>query len=173
MQEAGETEVVLQIGEGLLRERLPKSFKQDVVLAMALAYVDLSRDYMALSPPDYIRGCEVLERALKLLHVRLPMQYLCLVLYLEYLGSLLETVNVTCLFVVNLEAARSALHLCIMTILNCWMHYCISAHSFLFLIHKFSMTTKFVSCSNNFFFLGVGCNLGFMMCESLHYLSWR
>ncbi|CAA3003029.1 protein ACCUMULATION AND REPLICATION OF CHLOROPLASTS 6, chloroplastic isoform X2 [Olea europaea var. sylvestris] len=67
LQEAGETELVLQIGESLLKERLPKSFKQDVVLAMALAYVDLSRDAMALTPPDVIRGCEVLERALKLL----------------------------------------------------------------------------------------------------------
>ncbi|GKU90052.1 hypothetical protein SLEP1_g4099 [Rubroshorea leprosula] len=67
LQEAGETEAVLQIGENLLRERLPKSFKQDVVLAMALAYVDMSRDAMALNPPDFIRGCEVLERALKLL----------------------------------------------------------------------------------------------------------
>lgn len=69
LQEAGETEVVLRIGESLLRERLPKSFKQDVVLAMALAYVDMSRDAMALNPPDFIRGCEVLERALKLLQV--------------------------------------------------------------------------------------------------------
>ncbi|PSS19816.1 Protein ACCUMULATION AND REPLICATION OF CHLOROPLASTS 6 like [Actinidia chinensis var. chinensis] len=67
LQEAGETEVVLQIGESLLRERLPKSFKQDVVLTMALAYVDMSRDAMELSPPDFIKGCEVLERALKLL----------------------------------------------------------------------------------------------------------
>lgn len=70
LQEAGETELVLQIGESLLRERLPKSFKQDVVLAMALAYVDMSRDSMALSPPDFIKGCEVLEKALKLLQVR-------------------------------------------------------------------------------------------------------
>lgn len=69
MQEAGNTELVLQIGESLLRERLPKSFKQDVVLVMALAYVDMSRDAMALSPPDFIQGCEVLERALKLLQV--------------------------------------------------------------------------------------------------------
>ncbi|KAG8377874.1 hypothetical protein BUALT_Bualt08G0079000 [Buddleja alternifolia] len=67
LQESGETELVLQIGESLLKERLPKSFKQDVVLSMALAYVDLSRDAMALSPPDFIRGCEVLEMALKLL----------------------------------------------------------------------------------------------------------
>ncbi|XP_062019426.1 protein ACCUMULATION AND REPLICATION OF CHLOROPLASTS 6, chloroplastic [Rosa rugosa] len=67
LQEAGKTELVLQIGQSLLRERLPKSFKQDVVLVMALAYVDMSRDAMALSPPDFIQGCEVLERALKLL----------------------------------------------------------------------------------------------------------
>ncbi|CAM8933750.1 unnamed protein product [Rhodiola kirilowii] len=67
LQEAGEAEIVLQVGESLLGERLPKSFKQDVVLAMSLAYVDLSRDAMSLSPPDIIRGCEVLERALKLL----------------------------------------------------------------------------------------------------------
>ncbi|KAL8514633.1 hypothetical protein ACS0TY_013642 [Phlomoides rotata] len=67
LQEAGETELVIQIGGSLLRERLPKLFKQDVVLSMALAYVDLSRDAMAPSPPDFIRGCEVLEMALKLL----------------------------------------------------------------------------------------------------------
>lgn len=67
LQEAGDTEVVLQIGEILLKERLPKSFKQDVVLAMSLAYVDLSRDAMALSPPDFIKGSELLEIALKLL----------------------------------------------------------------------------------------------------------
>ncbi|KAL6215703.1 hypothetical protein ACLB2K_015131 [Fragaria x ananassa] len=67
LQEAGKTELVLRIGESLLRERLPKSFKQDVVLVMALAYVDMSRDAIALSPPDFIQGCEVLERALKLL----------------------------------------------------------------------------------------------------------
>lgn len=67
LQEAGEAELVLQIGESLLRERLPKSFKQDVVLVMSLAYVDISRDAMALSPPDFIRGCDVLGRALKLL----------------------------------------------------------------------------------------------------------
>ncbi|MED6208737.1 Protein ACCUMULATION AND REPLICATION OF CHLOROPLASTS 6 [Stylosanthes scabra] len=67
LQEAGETELVLQIGQDLLRERLPKSFKQDVVLAMSLAYVDISRDAMAFSPPDFITACEMLERALKLL----------------------------------------------------------------------------------------------------------
>ncbi|KAL8225723.1 hypothetical protein R6Q57_018280 [Mikania cordata] len=67
LQECGEDELVLQIGECLLKERLPKSFKQDVVLAMALSYIEISRDTMALSPPDYIKGCELLERALKLL----------------------------------------------------------------------------------------------------------
>ncbi|KAK4782604.1 hypothetical protein SAY86_016706 [Trapa natans] len=67
LQEAGEAEAVIKIGDSLLKERLPKAFKQDVVLAMALAYVDLSRDAMALSPPDFIGGCEVLERALRLL----------------------------------------------------------------------------------------------------------
>ncbi|KAK1427274.1 hypothetical protein QVD17_15957 [Tagetes erecta] len=67
LQECGEDELVLQIGESLLKERLPKSFKQDVVLAMALSYIEISRDTMAMSPPDYIKGCELLERALKLL----------------------------------------------------------------------------------------------------------
>lgn len=67
LQEAGETELVLQICESLLKERLPKSFKQDVVLVMSLSYVDISRDAMALSPPDFIKGSELLERALNLL----------------------------------------------------------------------------------------------------------
>ncbi|XP_062218018.1 protein ACCUMULATION AND REPLICATION OF CHLOROPLASTS 6, chloroplastic-like [Phragmites australis] len=67
LQEAGEAQIVLAIGEQLLQDRPPKRFKQDVVLAMALAYVDLSRDAMVASPPDVIRCCEVLERALKLL----------------------------------------------------------------------------------------------------------
>ncbi|KAM3296422.1 hypothetical protein ACQJBY_038646 [Aegilops geniculata] len=67
LQEAGEAQAVLAIGEHLLEDRPPKRFKQDVVLAMALAYVDISRDAMAASPPDVIRCCEVLERALKLL----------------------------------------------------------------------------------------------------------
>ncbi|XP_047076035.1 protein ACCUMULATION AND REPLICATION OF CHLOROPLASTS 6, chloroplastic-like [Lolium rigidum] len=67
LQEAGEARAVLAIGEQLLEDRPPKRFKQDVVLAMALAYVDLSRDSMAASPPDVIFCCEVLEKALKLL----------------------------------------------------------------------------------------------------------
>jgi len=69
LQEAGEAQLVLATGEQLLQDRPPKRFKQDVVLAMALAYVDLSRDAMAASPPDVICCCEVLERALKLLQV--------------------------------------------------------------------------------------------------------
>ncbi|KAI8530477.1 hypothetical protein RHMOL_Rhmol11G0061900 [Rhododendron molle] len=46
---------------------MPKAFKQDVVLTLALAYVNVSRDSMAVTLPDFIKGCEVLERALKLL----------------------------------------------------------------------------------------------------------
>lgn len=69
LQECGESELVLRIGDDLLKERLAKSFKQDVVLAMALAFVDLSRDAMALIPPDLLSSCELLERALKLLEV--------------------------------------------------------------------------------------------------------
>ncbi|GMH23403.1 hypothetical protein Nepgr_025246 [Nepenthes gracilis] len=67
LQEVGENKVVIRIGDSLLKERLSKSFKHDVVLAMALAYVDISRDAMAFSPPNFIEGCEALELALKLL----------------------------------------------------------------------------------------------------------
>eukprot|EP01018_Ginkgo_biloba_P039412 Gb_34154 [translate_table: standard] len=67
LQEMGEADVVLQVGQTLLQERLPKSFKRDVVLAMALSYVDISREAMAESPPDVVKSCEVLERALKIL----------------------------------------------------------------------------------------------------------
>ncbi|CAO2041267.1 unnamed protein product [Urochloa humidicola] len=67
LQEAGEAQLVLATGEQLLQDRPPNRFKQDVVLAMALAYVDLSRETMAASPPDVVYCCEVLERALKLL----------------------------------------------------------------------------------------------------------
>ncbi|KNA07296.1 hypothetical protein SOVF_173180 isoform A [Spinacia oleracea] len=67
LQEAGEPELVLRIGDALLKERLPKPFKHDIVLAMALAFIDFSRDAMSLSPPDYVFGCEALERALRLL----------------------------------------------------------------------------------------------------------
>uniref|UniRef100_A0A0D9VBJ1 Uncharacterized protein n=1 Tax=Leersia perrieri TaxID=77586 RepID=A0A0D9VBJ1_9ORYZ len=67
LQECGEALAVLAVGEQLLQDRPPKRFKQDVVLAMSLAYVDISRDAMAASPPDVIGCCEVLERALKLL----------------------------------------------------------------------------------------------------------
>ena len=84
LQEAGKTELVLRIGESLLRERLPKLFKQDVVLVMALAYVDMSRDAMALSPPDFIQGCEVLERALKLLQVKTEFSFLCMLMLSKF-----------------------------------------------------------------------------------------
>ncbi|KAG8057954.1 hypothetical protein GUJ93_ZPchr0002g23787 [Zizania palustris] len=67
LQESGDSLVVLATGEKLLQDRPPNRFKQDVVLAMAMAYVDLSRDAMAATPPDVIGCCEVLERALKLL----------------------------------------------------------------------------------------------------------
>lgn len=70
LQEAGETKLVLEVGQKLLKERLPKTFKQDLILLMALAYVDLSRDAMAMTPPDFVGCCEVLERALKLLQVK-------------------------------------------------------------------------------------------------------
>lgn len=69
LQEAGQAELVLRIGKVLLLERLPKTFKQDVVLSVVLAYVDLSREAMALHPPDFVSCCEVLEMALKLLQV--------------------------------------------------------------------------------------------------------
>ncbi|XP_020582681.1 protein ACCUMULATION AND REPLICATION OF CHLOROPLASTS 6, chloroplastic isoform X2 [Phalaenopsis equestris] len=67
LQEAGEAETILEVGGILLREWLPKPFKQDVVLAMVLAYVDLSRDAMALNPPDFMGCRELLQQALKLL----------------------------------------------------------------------------------------------------------
>ncbi|XP_073525855.1 uncharacterized protein [Phyllobates terribilis] len=67
LQEAGQSELALLFGDSLLKERLPKSIKHDIVLTMALAYVDISRDVMSLTPPDYVQGCESLERALKLL----------------------------------------------------------------------------------------------------------
>lgn len=44
---------------------------------MSLAYVDLSRDAMALSRPDFIKGAELLERALKLLQVKLDENIPC------------------------------------------------------------------------------------------------
>lgn len=67
LQEVGEMEIVLQVGQKLLQERLTKSYQRDVLLAMALAYVELSREAMAESPPAIMRSCELLERSLKLL----------------------------------------------------------------------------------------------------------
>ncbi|KAL2892816.1 Protein ACCUMULATION AND REPLICATION OF CHLOROPLASTS 6 chloroplastic [Bienertia sinuspersici] len=67
LQEAGEFELVLRIGDALLKERLPKPFKHDVVLAMALAYIDSQGRNVIVSSRLclWLRG---LERALKLLH---------------------------------------------------------------------------------------------------------
>jgi hypothetical protein len=70
LHEMGEMEVVLQVGEDLLRERLGKFFQRDLVLAMALSYVELSRRAMSETPPAIVHSCELLERALKLLEVR-------------------------------------------------------------------------------------------------------
>lgn len=69
LQESGETEVVLMVGSNLLKERLQKSFKRDVVLAMVLAFVEVSRDAMLLKSPDFCKSREMLEKALKLLQV--------------------------------------------------------------------------------------------------------
>lgn len=67
LQEAGEMEIVLQVGQNLLKERLIKSYRRDLILAMALAYVELSREAMAEMLPEIIRSCELLEKSLKLL----------------------------------------------------------------------------------------------------------
>lgn len=64
-------EVVLQAGQSLLEERLPKTMRRDVVLAMALAYVELSREAMAEAVPTVVRSCDLLETALKLLQVNM------------------------------------------------------------------------------------------------------
>ncbi|CAM6090247.1 unnamed protein product [Calypogeia fissa] len=67
LQEVGEMEVVLEAGQGLLEERLPKAMRRDVVLSMALAYVELSREAMAEAVPAVVRSCDLLETALKLI----------------------------------------------------------------------------------------------------------
>ncbi|KAJ7530553.1 hypothetical protein O6H91_14G008000 [Diphasiastrum complanatum] len=67
LQEIGEMELVLQIGQTLLEERVPVPFKRDVALAMALAYVELSREAMTRVPPDVVQSCNLLESALTLL----------------------------------------------------------------------------------------------------------
>lgn len=63
-------EVVLEAGLGLLDERLPKAMRRDVVLSMALAYVELSREAMAEVVPAVVRSCDLLETALKVIQVR-------------------------------------------------------------------------------------------------------
>lgn len=67
LQEAGEMEIVLQVGQNLLKERLIRTYQRDIILAMALAYVELSREAMAETPPAIMQSCELLERSLKLL----------------------------------------------------------------------------------------------------------
>ena len=69
LQEVGEMDIVLQVGKSLLQERLTKTYRRDVILSMALAYVELSRESMADSPPAIMQSCEMLERSLKLLQV--------------------------------------------------------------------------------------------------------
>eukprot|EP00249_Psilotum_nudum_P024436 c29182_g4_i2 orf=264-1313(-) len=70
LQEVGEMEVVLQVGQDLLQERLGTTYRWDMALAMALAYVELSREAMAESPPAIVRSRQMLETALKLLQVK-------------------------------------------------------------------------------------------------------
>lgn len=62
-------EIVLQVGQNLLKERLIRTYHRDIILAMALAYVELSREAMAETPPAIMQSCELLERSLKLLQV--------------------------------------------------------------------------------------------------------
>jgi hypothetical protein len=71
LNEVREAEVVLQAGQALLaqQEDLPKTLNRDVVLAMALSYVELSREAMAESPPAVVKSCSLLESALKVLRV--------------------------------------------------------------------------------------------------------
>lgn len=75
LHEVGEVEVVLQAGQALLaqQEDLPKTLNRDVVLAMALSYVELSREAMAEVPPAVVKSCSLLESALKMLRVGLQM----------------------------------------------------------------------------------------------------
>ena len=71
LNEVREAEVVLQAGQALLaqQEDLPKTLNRDVVLAMALSYVELSREAMAETPSAVVKSCSLLESALKLLRV--------------------------------------------------------------------------------------------------------
>ena len=58
---------MLQVGAQFLVSTRPdsKAPRRDVALAMALAYVELGRESMASTPPAIVRGCELLETALK------------------------------------------------------------------------------------------------------------
>lgn len=71
LHEVREAEVVLQAGQALLaqQEDLPKTLNRDVVLAMALSYVELSREAMAESPSAVVKSCSLLESGLKVLRV--------------------------------------------------------------------------------------------------------
>lgn len=77
LHEVGEVEVVLQAGQALLGQQqdLPKTLNRDVVLAMSLAYVELSREAMAETPPAVVKSCSLLESALKLLRVSFLIEF--------------------------------------------------------------------------------------------------
>eukprot|EP00793_Prasinoderma_coloniale_P004298 PRCOL_00000058-RA len=67
LQEAGEEEVVLQVGEEAMRGRAGRAIASDVAVCMALARCDLGRVAMGARPPDVVGGCEQLEHAAHLL----------------------------------------------------------------------------------------------------------
>lgn len=71
LHEVREVEVVLQAGQALLaqQEDLPTTLHRDVVFAMALSYMELSREAMAEVPPAVVKSCSLLESALKVLRV--------------------------------------------------------------------------------------------------------
>lgn len=68
--EIGEKDIVLQAGQSVLYDESSSSISSDVKLAMALAYVELSQETMAQSPPATVPSCGHLDAALKLLQVR-------------------------------------------------------------------------------------------------------
>lgn len=88
LHEVGEVEVVLQAGQALLGQQqdLPKTLNRDVVLAMSLAYVELSREAMAEAPPAVVKSCSLLESALKLLRVSFLIAILFLLKPTHYLS---------------------------------------------------------------------------------------
>lgn len=84
-------EVVLQAGQALLGQQqdLPKTLNRDVVLAMALSYVELSREAMAEAPPAVVKSCSLLESALKLLEVLrfVTLPFVSSVINVEFVGG--------------------------------------------------------------------------------------